>query len=92
MARQNPTRSGSGCSRSSRWCSWRRWSPARHLLKGARIDLTENRLYTLSAGTRALLSRIEEPISLTLFFSERAARDFPACAATPSVSANCSRR
>lgn len=48
------------------------------LLGGLRIDLTENRLYTLSPGTRSLLGRIEEPITLYLFFSERSARDFPA--------------
>ncbi len=48
------------------------------LLGGMRLDLTENRLYTLSPGTRTLLARIEEPITLYLFFSERSARDFPA--------------
>lgn len=47
------------------------------LLGGLRLDLTENRLYTLSPGTRDLLQQIEEPITLTLFFSERSARDFP---------------
>jgi ABC-type uncharacterized transport system involved in gliding motility auxiliary subunit len=50
---------------------------SQHLLKGARIDLTEHRLYTLSPGTRALLARLEEPITLTFFFSERATRDYP---------------
>jgi ABC-type uncharacterized transport system involved in gliding motility auxiliary subunit len=29
--------------------------------RGWRIDLTEDRLYTLSDGTRAMLAKIEEP-------------------------------
>lgn len=47
------------------------------LLRGARIDLTENRLYTLSAGTHSVLAEIKEPINLYFFFSERGTRDFP---------------
>jgi len=48
------------------------------LLRGARVDLTENRLYTLSAGTRRILANLDEPILLTLFYSESAARGRPA--------------
>ncbi len=51
---------------------------SQQLLTGARLDLTENRLYTLSPGTRTLLGRIDEPINLYFFFSEDATRDFPA--------------
>ena len=47
------------------------------LLRGARLDLTENREHTLSPATVALLASIEEPITLRLYFSERAAADFP---------------
>ena len=47
------------------------------LLRGARVDLTENNLYTLSDGTRAILERIEEPVHLYYFFSESAAADIP---------------
>ncbi|MEN6540476.1 MAG: Gldg family protein [Mizugakiibacter sp.] len=47
------------------------------LLRGARIDLTEDHLYTLSPGTRAILAGIDEPVRLTLFFSEHATRDLP---------------
>jgi ABC-type uncharacterized transport system involved in gliding motility auxiliary subunit len=47
------------------------------LLRGARIDLTENRLYTLSPGTRAVLAEIDEPINLYYFFSDRGTRDIP---------------
>ena len=48
------------------------------LLRGLRIDLTENRLYTLSDGTRAVVERIEEPLNLYFFFSEEAAETYPA--------------
>ena len=41
------------------------------LLRGLRLDLTENRLYTLSEGTRSLLSSLDEPINLYFFFSDR---------------------
>lgn len=47
------------------------------LFRGARLDLTENKLYTLNQGTLDLLSSVEEPIQLRLFFSEEASRDFP---------------
>ena len=45
------------------------------LLSGMRLDLTENRLYTLSEGTRSLLGNIEEPINLYFFFSDRGTGD-----------------
>src|SRR5580658_3866566 len=37
-----------------------------------RIDATANRIYTLSPGTRSLLSKIEEPVTLDFYFSQRA--------------------
>lgn len=42
-----------------------------------RIDLTQDRLYTLSPGTRQILSEIPEPIRLTLYYSARAATGSP---------------
>ncbi|MHC8441963.1 MAG: GldG family protein [Candidatus Eutrophobiaceae bacterium] len=42
-----------------------------------RIDLTENRLFTLSEGTLDLLRRLEEPIILDFYFSQRALLDYP---------------
>ncbi|MGY6629750.1 MAG: Gldg family protein [Wenzhouxiangella sp.] len=47
------------------------------LLGGARADLTENRLYTLSPGTLSLLRSIEEPVTLSFYFSEESSREFP---------------
>lgn len=39
-----------------------------------RVDFTEERLYSLSAGTRSLLSGLEEPVTLKFFFSRSNAR------------------
>jgi ABC-type uncharacterized transport system involved in gliding motility auxiliary subunit len=42
-------------------------------LRGMRIDLTQNRLYTLSPGTQQVLGELKEPINLYLYFSHDAA-------------------
>ena len=47
------------------------------LLTGMRFDLTENRLYTLSDGTRNILSSLEEPVTVYRYFSEEASKDLP---------------
>jgi ABC-type uncharacterized transport system involved in gliding motility auxiliary subunit len=44
----------------------------------ARVDLTENRLFTLSDGTRNILADLKEPITIRLYLSERQARSLPA--------------
>ena len=41
------------------------------LLRGVRVDLTQNQLYTLSDGTRSLLGGLDQPINLYYFFSDR---------------------
>lgn len=46
-------------------------------IKGARLDLTEQRLYTLSEGTNNLLGAIEEPITLEFYFSQETSADLP---------------
>lgn len=45
---------------------------------GARADFTENRLYTLSDGTRATLSELAEPIDLTFVYTRGVGQEFPA--------------
>jgi ABC-type uncharacterized transport system involved in gliding motility auxiliary subunit len=45
--------------------------------RGARADLTQNHLYTLSDGTRNILKSIDEPLDLTLFFSDKGSEDVP---------------
>ncbi len=44
--------------------------------RSARIDLTQNNLYTLSAGTAEVVSKIEEPVTLRFFYSEKLATDY----------------
>src|SRR5579872_655235 len=46
-------------------------------VRGARLDLTQNRLYTLSPGTLRLLAGIKEPIKLSFYFSRTAAEGVP---------------
>ena len=47
------------------------------LFKGWRLDLTENKLYTLSDGTRNILESIDEPINLYFFYSDKATANVP---------------
>ena len=44
---------------------------------GARVDVTEDSLYTLSEGTHATLAGIDEPVELHFFLSERLGREVP---------------
>ena len=50
------------------------------LVRGARFDMTENRLYTLSEGTRNILAGLDEPLSLRFYFSEKQFSDMPVLA------------
>ena len=47
------------------------------LLPAARMDLTQNRLYTLSEGTQKIVGTIPEPVNVYLFFSDKATADLP---------------
>jgi ABC-type uncharacterized transport system involved in gliding motility auxiliary subunit len=47
------------------------------LFRGARLDLTQSHLYTLSQGTKNILVNIDEPVHLYLFFSDKATQDLP---------------
>ena len=42
-----------------------------------RIDLTEGSVYTLSPGVRAMLTSLDEPVRLELFFTAEGSRDLP---------------
>lgn len=44
-------------------------------LGNARLDLTEQKLYTISEGTERILGELEEPINLYFFYSDKSARD-----------------
>ncbi len=47
------------------------------LFRGARADLTQNHLYTLSDGTKNIIESIDEPINLYLFYSDKGTQDLP---------------
>lgn len=46
-------------------------------LPSLRIDLTEDNLYSLSDGTRNIVSKLQTPIELMFFYSESATEDIP---------------
>ena len=47
------------------------------LLPGWRLDLTEDRLFTLAPATRDIVSNLENPIEMTFFYSDSATEDVP---------------
>ena len=47
------------------------------LLGGDTIDLTDQHLYTLSDGTKAVLAKIDEPVTLKLFYSKQLGEQVP---------------
>ncbi|MGH8286607.1 MAG: Gldg family protein [Steroidobacteraceae bacterium] len=48
-----------------------------HVLRGWRIDLTENNLYTAAPGTERILRNLGEPVNLYFFFTPEAAAQLP---------------
>ena len=46
-----------------------------NLFKSARIDLTDNNLYTLSEGSKNILSVLEEPVTLKFYLSQKLATE-----------------
>jgi len=46
-------------------------------LRNARLDLTENGLFTLSQGTRNIVAALEEPVRLTFYYSQDIAANQP---------------
>ena len=47
------------------------------LMPSLRVDLTEDNLYSLSEGTRSIVSSLEEPIEIMFFYSDSATEDIP---------------
>lgn len=45
------------------------------LLRGARLDLTDNQLYSVTDGTRKIVGQLDEPVNLYFFFSEKSSQD-----------------
>jgi len=50
---------------------------AGHWLRAARLDLTQQRLFTVSDGTKKTLARIDEPITLRFYYSPRLGDEIP---------------
>src|SRR5262249_25272666 len=48
-----------------------------HALRGWRLDLTANHLYTTAPGTDRILKSLKEPINLYFFYSEKPASQIP---------------
>jgi len=44
------------------------------LFSGVRLDLTENKVYSLSEGSQQVISEIDEPVNLYFFFSDTATK------------------
>lgn len=47
------------------------------LLRPLRVDLTDGKLFTLSAGSREIIDSIDEPINLYFFYSRKMTEDLP---------------
>src|ERR1700735_613639 len=52
-------------------------SLAGRLFGGAHLDLTDQQLYSLSDGTKEVLRKIDEPITLKLYYSKRLGETSP---------------
>ena len=46
-------------------------------LSSSKMDFTENKLYSLSEGTRSLLQNLKEPIHMRLFISSNLVKEVP---------------
>lgn len=47
------------------------------MLTSQRLDVTSGRLYTLSEGSRNILAKLDEPVTLRLYFSAKRFADIP---------------
>ena len=50
---------------------------ANETLTAQRLDLTSNKLFTLSDGSRNIVARLDEPMTLRFYFSARQFADIP---------------
>lgn len=48
------------------------------LFTGARLDLTEQNIYSLSDGTKNILQNLENQVDLTIYYSDKASEDLTA--------------
>jgi len=52
-------------------------SVCQEITRGLKIDVTDQKLYTLSAGTKAILSKLNQPIKIKLYYAKTAALKGP---------------
>jgi len=52
-------------------------SICQNIAQGLRIDITDQKLYTLSDGTRTILGKLNQPLKLRLYYTKTAARKAP---------------
>lgn len=48
------------------------------IFKGARVDLTEQNIYSLSQGSKNIMGNLEQEVTLNLYFSDKASKDLTA--------------
>src|SRR4051812_44075769 len=51
------------------------------MITNARLDLTENGNFTISAGTRAIIAKLPEPVTLKFYYSKKTAAEYAATVA-----------
>ncbi|MHC4744217.1 MAG: Gldg family protein [Planctomycetota bacterium] len=52
-------------------------SICQNIAKGVKVDITDQRLYTLSDGTKAILEKLNQPITAKLYYAKTAALKGP---------------
>jgi ABC-type uncharacterized transport system involved in gliding motility auxiliary subunit len=52
-------------------------SISQNIGEGLRLDITDQKLYTLSKGTRSILGKLNQPLKLRLYYTKTAARKAP---------------
>jgi ABC-2 type transport system permease protein len=52
-------------------------SISQNIGEGLRVDITDQGLYTLSQGTRSILGKLNQPLTLKLYYTKTAARKAP---------------
>jgi len=52
-------------------------SICQNIAKGLKIDITDQRLYSLSAGTKSILGRLNQPVTAKLYYAKTAALKGP---------------
>ena len=52
-------------------------SISQNIGRSLRADVTERKLYTLSEGSKAILSKLNQPLTMKMYYTQTAARKGP---------------